>query len=348
MGENRTHERLSRTAEDWLIYLANPGDPIAQGRPPRTKLNLNDLDRLFGAAALHGVLPATLRNLENNPDVLPTNGEPAVARARAMIEGVVAFGLLLSHHAGRVMNAFESAGLDATVVKGPTFAKRLYPEAWLRTFTDIDVLVSPDHRAKTGEAMRDLGFELFEIDERAGKDYFEDKWILTSNKDVNVEVHGDLVHSPKLRKLMTVGYKQVVAAGDGDPESPAALFLVATAHGAIGHQFERFQQVVDVAQAAAGAAGPIDVTQLRSVAGQSGTTWAIAASLKLVNRVFPSPAIRNLASAFPAPLSFAPSLFLSPKSLVRTHDPNRTMNAWRRKIVRQLVRFGSTTDRAHG
>ena len=53
-----------------------------------------------------------------------------------------AFSLLLKREADALMA--DVRDLPAAVVKGPVFARRLYPSPSLRCFTDIDVLAAPE------------------------------------------------------------------------------------------------------------------------------------------------------------------------------------------------------------
>src|SRR4029079_9142903 len=99
-------------------------------------------------------------------------------------------------------------------------------------------------------------------------------------------VHCDLVHNPRLRQSFSLKYEDVLAAGDGDPSNATALLLVAGAHGAIGHQFDRLQQVMDVLQCARGAAGPVDIDRLRTVSNRRGLTLAVVAAVALAGKTF--------------------------------------------------------------
>ena len=91
-----------------------------------------------------------------------------------------------------------------------------------------------------------------------------------------VEVHTNLVHSPKLRGGMSLRYEDVLEAGDGAVASPTALLLVASAHAAIGHQLDRLQHLVDILLAVRGVAGAVDFERLRKAAGRSGVLLAVA------------------------------------------------------------------------
>jgi len=336
-----SHGRLSDGAEAWLLYFAHPEISTSALMPP-TSLDASELADLFAAAELHGVLPATLRGVERQLRVSPQSTQRLIDDARLRVARHTAMGLLLFHHAARATAALKQAGIEALVLKGPTFARRVYGEPWLRTFTDIDLMIAPRHRAQASTIMPGLGFEPLPVAQRGERDYCEDKWILASNDEVMIEVHANLVHAPKLRRKMSVGFEDIRAAGDGDAEDAAALLLVAGAHGAVGHQFERLQHLVDVARIAAGAAGPIDVDRLRSVAARCGVTPAIVAALELANRAFPDPEARALARRFRrSQLSRLPSLLLSPQLTVRTQGPQRAYGSWRRKVFRQVLRLAS-------
>jgi hypothetical protein len=340
VAENFSHERLSGDAEACLLYFSYPGR-LASSGPTASTLAPHEAAKLFDAAALHGVLPAVL-NLVG--PLLPRHDDRyalVLEDAHTRLRQYAALSLLLTHHAREVMKAMNAAGLDATVVKGPTFARRIYPQPWLRTFTDVDVLVVPEHRAKAGEVMRTLGFRAVVIADRAGQDYAEDKWCLAGATSVDVEIHTDLVHSPKLRSRLHVGYRDALAAGGGNPEAAGALLLLAAAHGAIGHQFERLQHLIDVALIASGAAGPVDVGRLRAVAERCGVAAAVAAALDLADRVYPDDQIRDLAEVFGHKrLNPLARLLLTRNSVVRTHAPDRAFSGWRRKLFRQLQRMG--------
>jgi hypothetical protein len=340
------HEALAPIGESWLIHLADPARRVpAPSRFPDT----GQIETLLAAAENHGVLPAVVRALGA---VLATkaahvSGEQdmvaaALEAARLRLAYQTGFGMLLAHHAASVMEALSAARVAGTIVKGAAFARRLYPDASLRTFTDVDVLVPEAQRDEAAKVMRALAFELFEFEDRRGKDYHEQKWLLPAQRNVMIEVHSNLVHSPKLRggkAGMSVRYEDVLAAGDGDSNAPTALLFVAAAHAAVGHQFDRLQHLVDVVQAARGAAGAIDEGRLASVARRCGVALAIAAALDLAGRTFREAVATELARRMmPGRLNRLACLMLSPRLVVRAQSKARAQGSWRRKVFRQALR----------
>jgi hypothetical protein len=66
--------------------------------------------------------------------------------------------LALEASAGTVVDAWNDAGIESIVLKGPTLASWLYPEA-LRRYGDIDLLPEPDRVLDAAAILGRLGFE---------------------------------------------------------------------------------------------------------------------------------------------------------------------------------------------
>lgn len=334
---------LRPAARKWLVHLA---DPLRRAPRPVQPLRASDPLALLAAADLHGVLPAAVRAMASLAGGCAAQGPAsglarAIGTARANAALQAGFGLMLRHHGRRAMQAFQAADIAGAVVKGAVAAERLYPDASLRTFTDVDVLVGAAHRARAADVLRGLGFELFTFADRVGKDYEEDKWLLKGEPSAMVEVHTNLVHSPKLRAAMSVRYEDVLEAGDGDCAAPTALLFVAGAHAAIGHQFDRLQQLIDIVQAARGAAGPIDVERLRTISRRSGVLFAVVTAIELAGRTFGEPRCTDLAQRLdPAHARCWRRLLLTPDVVVAAQTPQRARGSWRRKLYRQGLARG--------
>lgn len=349
MSGPEPHLPLDRNGERLLIHIA---DPVRGAAPPPVRLpDAERLEVLLTAAAKHGVLPAAIRNLSGlieDQDRASEIADSAVLEglrgrleaARLQLAYQTGFQMMMSHHARRVIAGFAAARIPGGIVKGAAFAQRLYPEPSLRTFTDVDILVPAAHRHRIGDVMLPLGFELFEFEDRKGKDYHEQKWLLGGRQEVMIEVHSNLVHSPKLRGAMSIGYEDVCAAGGEDSSNATALLFVAATHGAIGHQLDRLQHLVDVMQAARGAAGPVDAARLARVSQRCGVTFAVAGALELAGKTFGEPRCLNLARRLlPSPIARLPGQLLSPELVVRGQGLTRGRGSWRRNLFRQALRI---------
>lgn len=338
------HAALSRSASQWLIATCNPFDAAGSSALPPT----NALPDVLRAAELHGVLPfvlRTIRRLEGKPDaaqLLDGIAKTAIESARTVQVGQAGMELLLKHHGQRVLAAFKRAGIDAAIVKGPTFAEKLYAEPASRNFTDIDILIPLACRDDSRAVMQKLDFEAYDREYRAGRDYFEDVWLLKTDRRVSIEVHSDLVHNPKLRAQATLRFDSLLAAGAGDPSEATALLFVAATHGAVSHQFDRIQHLLDVALAASGAAGPVDWLRLRDVCNDTGTRRAVFAALCLAGRLFANRSLaQNAKELRPSLGDRLGARIITTGAVLDARSDRRGASSWRRKAFRQLLR----TDR---
>jgi hypothetical protein len=214
----------------WLLHCADPRG--SRQEPPRRMLDPAGAGELAVQAEAHGVLPAVLRNFP------PFAGDPgdrafagAAADARARYRTARAFVLMLrGEHAALAAGA---AGLPMAVIKGPVFARALYPEPELRTFTDIDVLVAPVAEPRLATLLATRGYEL--ADDGTASVRNEWKWIKRDNPTLMIEVHTDVVHAPSLRASLSLTYDDLAE----DTETPAgwcsaaALARLASASAAL-------------------------------------------------------------------------------------------------------------------
>ena len=323
-----------------MTWLAALSDPMGRAPRPASPIPPGELAVLVEAASAHGVFPVVARSLR---ELGSRDTQQALAAACGDLERRMVLlagqGLLLSHHADRISAAFARESLPAAIVKGPMFAKRLYPTPADRSFTDIDILLDPASLDAAGEILRHLGFVAVAGMLRTGRDYGEHKWILPDDPPVLVEVQTDLIHSPTLRRGIRFRYSDLLAAGDGDRSDATALLMLAAVHGAAGDQFERLQPAVDVLQAARGTAGAVDVSRLVRVASATGSAVALHTALDLTARLFGEPSARELAGAFaPLPWRRLRRRLVSPAVVLRSQTRTARRDSWRRRALREMIR----------
>ena len=325
------HAPLTRAATDWLLCCAQAG-PVSNR--PSYPLPINEIDAILDAAELHGVGPACLRLLHT------VVAAPSINAAQNRHGYQAAQELLLCHHGEGIVRALRAAAVDAMIIKGPVFARRLYHHNVSRTFTDIDILIRVGDRDVASKIMRERGFTLQELAYRAEKAYCEDQWSRSEPAHIPIEIHGNLVHNPQLRASMSVTYTDVLAAGNGDAEDPTALLFVAAAHGAISHQFDRLQHLVDVALAASGVAGSIDSDRLAAIAAQTGTKAAVHAALVVAGNLLAVPACYEIASQLrPTRYDRFAARLITRATVLQARSSARSASSWRRKAFRQALRF---------
>lgn len=117
-------------------------------------------DALISAADWEGVLPLLEWRLRNGTgwDVLPEAFRRALAvQARA----AAAHALFRESELRGISNALVEGGFQALLLKGPAFARLLYPEPYLRVSGDIDLLFATRSESdRAAVALSPLGYEL--------------------------------------------------------------------------------------------------------------------------------------------------------------------------------------------
>jgi hypothetical protein len=346
MSVRAGHDLLSSRARPWLVALS---DPLQRVPKPVQPLQPDDLEVIVDAAWAHGVLPSVARNLRalaadhRAPVIAGPDSRRLVERTCAALDErtVVLAGqsMLLLHHGRRISAAMSRQSVPATVVKGPAFADTLYPAPADRSFTDIDILIPHASLQACSAILQDLGFAAVPSPLRNSRDYEEYKWTLPENPLVLIEAQTDLIHSPSLRTGIRFQHSDLMAAGNGSDTDATALLMLAAVHGAAGHQFERLQPLVDVLQAARGAAGEIDANRLIRVADNTGSSAAVQTALDLAAELFNEPSARQLADAFrDVPWRRLRRCLVSPPAVLRSQSRNGSRDSWRRRALREMIR----------
>lgn len=70
--------------------------------------------------------------------------------------------LILEQELQQVLHAFNQQHISILLFKGPALAHTVYPESYLRTYHDIDVLIHPEDLQLAHELLLQLGFTFYE------------------------------------------------------------------------------------------------------------------------------------------------------------------------------------------
>jgi hypothetical protein len=259
-----------------LCRLADP-EAVAVAVPP------DAVDPLLRLARDHNVLPVVTRKLAAQ------HSTADLGAAQSELTLLVGLSMHLRGIAAKVDRYIADRQLEAVIVKGPVFARQLYPAPSDRPFTDIDIMVAPSARAPIGELLTGLGYQLFLkplLDHTEQNQ--EEKWIQPGMAALLIEVHGNLVHYQGLRRRISFGYAEFVASGRGDPGAGLPQFFVAIVHAALGHKFHQLRLLVDVLQAFRRLT-PDEVTALPEMARQLGLALEARLCLELVAALFEVP-----------------------------------------------------------
>jgi len=118
----------------------------------RSALDWNELLRL---AEHHGVLPLAARNLIEHGRGLP----PEIERSlRSAYEANLRRSMWFTAELARIMRHFERRQVRAVPYKGPVLAQSLYRDLGLRSFSDLDFLISPADFKPAKQALAEIGY----------------------------------------------------------------------------------------------------------------------------------------------------------------------------------------------
>jgi len=89
-------------------------------------------------------------------------GEKLTTRMLELNRLEIAQNLILERELQHVLHAFNEAHLTVLLFKGPALAYTFYPEPYLRTYHDIDVLIRPDDLPRAHELLLQKGYTFYE------------------------------------------------------------------------------------------------------------------------------------------------------------------------------------------
>lgn len=341
-----------RPFEAWLLWLSDPAG--AQRPAPRRRLALADLRPLIDLAAGQGVLGIVQTNLLAQWDhcIAGQPADPAecerLVRAdptQRMLQGAVS--ALLAGQAERIATHLSGRSVPAVVLKGPDFAYRLYPNPAVRTYGDIDLLVS-ESAVKAAEAeLAAMGLQRDEPEMKYAAGYGESRWRgRVGQAAYRVELHWNLINSPTLRRALSVRLEDLrlepSSCQGGLPRPDAAsLLLIAAVHAAAGHQFDRLLGLCDVLQAARESAGAIDADWLVDSIDRTGSARCVSAGLTLAGQAFNQPRCREwLGRLGLSPMPRRP-WSVTPAAVLRSETGLlHGAGSLRRQILRQWLKGG--------
>jgi hypothetical protein len=312
--------------EAWLRRNIDPKGP--RGDPSGFDPSRNEMRQLLARARAHHVLPTVLQNIAPFAD--RPGLEVTLAEANSYRIELLAHATMLNHYGERILR--NAQGLPVIMVKGAVFARTIYPQAALRPFTDIDLLVDLSAIPRLNVLLRDEGFTMVE-------DGAKDGSMLWAHRSTGalVEVHGDLVHMQRLRDAFSLTY-DVIAA---NPETPAALLTVAIIHGTT-HYYAWLKYVVDLCQAARAVSGPAEEARLEALTARTRTRFPAILGLMLAYRLMDEPRCLELAKAL-GPIQHAKiaELLCHGADLTAITTSWFVYNSWRRFVFRELLRYGA-------
>jgi Uncharacterised nucleotidyltransferase len=281
--------------------------PERRARIANWNLSALDWNEVIRLAEYHGVLPLAARHLIELGHGLSTEVERSL---RSAYETNLRRSLWFTAELARIMQHFERRQLRALPYKGPALAQSLYRDLGLRSFSDLDFLISPADFERAKRALAEIGYrpsvdltpvvERFwlrtgyerSFDSAAGKNLVELQWALLPHfyaVDLRVE------------NLLGRAGRAVVSGREVPCLSPEDLVLVLCLHAA-KHLWTRLIWLSDIAETLRSYSGTqtIDYSLVFSRARSLGIARILGVSFWLVKNVLraeiPKPAQEIIAA----------------------------------------------------
>jgi len=286
--------------------------PERRERVANWNLSAVDWSEVIRLAEHHGVFPLAARNLIELGGGLSAEVERSL---RSAYEENLRRSLWFAAELARIMQHFERWQLRALPYKGPALAQSLYRDLGLRSFSDLDFLISPADFERAKRALAEIGYRPSatlnpaiespaaerlwlrtgyecSFDSAAGKNLVELQWALLPHfyaVDLRVE------------NLLARAGRTVVGGSEVPCLSPEDSLLVLCLHAA-KHLWTRLIWLSDIAETLRSYSGThtIDYSLVFSRARALGIARILGVSFWLVKNVLraeiPQPAEEIIAA----------------------------------------------------
>ncbi len=259
---------------EFLCVLAGAKlSPERQDQIANWNLSTLDWNEFLRLAEHHGVLPLAARNLFKYRSAASRRGlPPEIERSlRSAYDTNLRRGLWFTAELARIMQHFDQRHLRAIPYKGPALAQSLYRDVALRSFSDLDFLISPADFERAKQALAEIGYhpsaDLAPAIERlwlrigyersfdgaAGKNLVELQWALLPHfyaidpRVNDLRVNGSRAPSLRVEDLLQRAGRTVIAGCEVPSLSPEDSLLVLCLHAA-KHLWTRLIWLSDIAE----------------------------------------------------------------------------------------------------
>ena len=342
MSRSGALARVLRSAvmeHDWAVPIADLDSELA----------LVDPIRMLRLACYHGIESAVYLSTRELPAADP-ECTAALSQAR---NAALARHLRSLADLRIVAEVLDGAGIPWLVVKGPVLAERLYTRPDLRSYLDVDVVVSPSRFAHAVEAFEARGIGVIEQNWEFLARRKLGELNLTLPMGTVVDLHWHLVNRPGVRRSLSIDTEGIfersrcVALGGIDVRTtdPVDTVVHLAIHAALSGA-DRLSWLKDVERATA-AAPDWDVVVERARANRAARLVAITLdrARRVVGAAVPPEVIEALEPSATARVGLSVADRIAPPSLATDHRSLSSLwVAFRRDTARATA--GVLVDRA--
>jgi hypothetical protein len=215
-----------------------------------------DLDwaAIMEQAIAHGTLALLYQSLQHvGVDAVP---QAVMDQLRTYFHSMAQHNLRLTHELVKLLELFETHEIQAIPYKGPAVAAALYGSILLRQYSDLDIIVAPEHRDQVTALLLARGYELWMEMTDAQKTAHEHEshadTFVHPTSEIAVDLHWSLAQRRFAIALapdhLWGRLEPVALPGKTVNSIPVAeLLLILCVHGA-KHGWERLGWLCDIAE----------------------------------------------------------------------------------------------------
>lgn len=254
---SKDKQLLPEFTPELSLLLACGRTRVEQGDADRIRSLVpkqRDWDSLIQISMSHGLMPLLYENLRTHAvDLVP---QDTTLRLKGLYEKNAARSIFLTAELHRILNLFESEGVEGMPYKGPSIAMSIYGNLSLRQFSDLDILVRQHDVWRSHELLISLGYQPhFKITKRQLPAFLKLGYVQSFSRDQGrsiVELHWAIASRffmfaldtnrfwSRLVQMNLMG-KQVMAP------IPEDLMLILCVHGA-KDLWERLEWICGIAE----------------------------------------------------------------------------------------------------
>ena len=264
-----------------------------------------DWNELLRLAEHHGVLPLLARTLKQQKIELPSHIRESLEQAN---QENIRRNLWFASELARILQHFENKNVRAIPYKGPVLAESVYGDLALRTFSDLDFLISPTDFDSARQALEELGYQPSEawtapvedfwlkkgyeraFDGTAGKYLVELQWAVLPcffavdlrNDDLLARSSPSRLNDETVPQVRTRTLGAILGGAETRPLSPEDSLLVLCLHAA-KHLWIRLLWLCDIAESMR--VQPIDYALLLTRARELGALRMLGVSFWLAAKL---------------------------------------------------------------
>lgn len=159
-----------------------------------------DWNKFVGLVLQNDFIALVFNHLKDIPEIPPQLLEILEMKYHKSLHRSV----LQEYYGNQILSRFEMRGIKCLPLKG-MILKHLYPQPYMRSMSDLDILIDIDNLQETREIMPQLGFDVYRYDEHHD--------IYNIRPYVNVELHKLLIVG-EMEDYFQIGFERARLKAD--------------------------------------------------------------------------------------------------------------------------------------